>query len=467
MGAAASFLKRKGKNGNEGEKEPTTRGEESKEAPKEEEEEEIIEGVDEVFVRIVQMHHAQTKNRWVEVTKKVNSALHKQGVDVQELKDQINRIGIGVPECWEQEMVDIARKAREKSERKAMAAEEELQREVERQLAGKQMGKKKAKAPQPKKEGLKSPKEKGSSGSFFGIGKRKQPEPEPKKHEEEEGGSDTDSMTSADTDVEVGNKGGKGNGKDKKEEVPPVNLTKYEVFSFMRRLHKMYGPNIVEEEQVKSSMKWACQHLDAIFESCTAEKAKVMSQEARIKGGINKDTLAYGEIDVATFIRLVAKLQMIHGHMSSQGGTFYDLGSGVGRLVLASALMHDFDWCYGIESLSGLQSAAKECLERYVSRVLPTLPSNRKRVRVDLFTADALQIENWVKEATVVVCNMGLSPTQLDKVKEMMASMKVGALAISAGVPAVLPDKWGLLAEEEVQTTWGLAPLFIHEKLAA
>lgn len=40
------------------------------------------------------------------------------------------------------------------------------------------------------------------------------------------------------------------------------------------------------------------------------------------------------------------KLKRIHGHMMSAGGSFWDLGAGVGKLVIAAAMMHNFEVNY-------------------------------------------------------------------------------------------------------------------------
>lgn len=37
------------------------------------------------------------------------------------------------------------------------------------------------------------------------------------------------------------------------------------------------------------------------------------------------------------------KLKRVHGHMSSVGGSFWDLGAGVGKLVIAASMMHNFE----------------------------------------------------------------------------------------------------------------------------
>lgn len=44
---------------------------------------------------------------------------------------------------------------------------------------------------------------------------------------------------------------------------------------------------------------------------------------------------------------------------------------------------------------------------------------------------------------------------------------QVGTICLSVSLAAVDESKWGLLAVEPVQTSWGVARLFIHEKIAA
>lgn len=45
--------------------------------------------------------------------------------------------------------------------------------------------------------------------------------------------------------------------------------------------------------------------------------------------------------------------------------------------------------------------------------------------------------------------------------------LQVGAICLSASIAAVDDDKWGLLAVENVTTSWGSTKLHVHEKLAA
>lgn len=66
------------------------------------------------------------------------------------------------------------------------------------------------------------------------------------------------------------------------------------------------------------------------------------------------DSMTYGEFDVELFNRALERVR------PTRGETFVDVGSGVGRLVLAAALLHPRTWanCHGVEISSPLHDAA-------------------------------------------------------------------------------------------------------------
>lgn len=42
-------------------------------------------------------------------------------------------------------------------------------------------------------------------------------------------------------------------------------------------------------------------------------------------------------------LKVFVKLKRIHGHLMEPGGSFWDLGAGAGKLVIAAAMMHNFE----------------------------------------------------------------------------------------------------------------------------
>ena len=102
--------------------------------------------------------------------------------------------------------------------------------------------------------------------------------------------------------------------------------------------------------------------LDILYPKASYLDRKVSARNAALStGGRSEDGiplaghgLVYGEFDLSFFSRLLDAAGPL------EGDTFVDLGSGVGRLVLAAALLHPDSWisCHGIELLPELHNAA-------------------------------------------------------------------------------------------------------------
>lgn len=58
------------------------------------------------------------------------------------------------------------------------------------------------------------------------------------------------------------------------------------------------------------------------------------------------------------------------GQLQGRGGIFYDLGCGIGRPLVAAAVLYPFDVCYGIEVLEGLYHASNLVVDAYNTKVL-------------------------------------------------------------------------------------------------
>ena len=65
-------------------------------------------------------------------------------------------------------------------------------------------------------------------------------------------------------------------------------------------------------------------------------------------------SLIYGEVEFTSFSTILLTLL----HLTPPGGTFYDIGSGSGRAVMAARIIGDFDTCVGIEIMEGLATLA-------------------------------------------------------------------------------------------------------------
>jgi hypothetical protein len=64
-----------------------------------------------------------------------------------------------------------------------------------------------------------------------------------------------------------------------------------------------------------------------------------------------------------------------YGSLPSNGAVFYDLGSGIGKTLIAASVLFNFSICRGIECLEALHRGAEWVLESYNAQVLysPTI----------------------------------------------------------------------------------------------
>jgi len=77
-----------------------------------------------------------------------------------------------------------------------------------------------------------------------------------------------------------------------------------------------------------------------------------ISFQARQKLSENSSDLTYGEIPFVSWRQIILRAN------PKNGGVFFDLGSGSGRVVLASCLLFNFRKSVGVELLSELHEAA-------------------------------------------------------------------------------------------------------------
>jgi hypothetical protein len=91
----------------------------------------------------------------------------------------------------------------------------------------------------------------------------------------------------------------------------------------------------------------------------SAARCQALSLSERTRRRVTEYTnFLYSECDFDIFVRVLLRLQHIHGAPTT-GGVFVDLGSGCGKMVLAAALAQAFDRCVGVEVLPALHNAAQ------------------------------------------------------------------------------------------------------------
>ena len=164
----------------------------------------------------------------------------------------------------------------------------------------------------------------------------------------------------------------------------------------------------------------------------------------------NDSSLVYGEIDFVSFAEIFATIKSRYNF--PQDGMFYDLGSGVGKAVIAAALLHPFQECIGIEKLGSLHDAAVRLKDQYSALSLPT--------KVSFYNTDIFEYD-W-SDASFLFANS----TCFDF--EMMARIgnipvKPGTLGVSFTKP-FYREEWKILESIKKPMSWGPATVYIQEK---
>lgn len=149
---------------------------------------------------------------------------------------------------------------------------------------------------------------------------------------------------------------------------------------------------------------------DDLMNAYPVNLGKATSKKERDEKKVIKDTnLVYGEIPFTTVAEAFEKIIRFYGRpnkfhsgpdgiLQSRGGNFYDLGSGsyfalvhhsyllsffvfmllfrfsclfilgTGKIVFSAAILHNFDFCCGIELLEGLYSVSLDALNTFNNR---------------------------------------------------------------------------------------------------
>lgn len=244
----------------------------NQEAVPDDEGSEAIEGVDEVICRLAQMHPTQTPKRWELITRKLNRVMKKKMIPAQPMKALFAREGLCIPQCW------VAEQAQAKKDRALARAN-------------------KAEA------------EKGGFGmSLFGKKKAAAADQKHVPKEAEVGADDSDDAGETDTELDSDDDNsatGAPRAEDGEESGYRFEaLSKYEVFSCMRRVHDRAGAGMIEAEDAIEDIESAEKMVSMLYELLPAQTVKEMSQHNRIKAGLRQDSLVYGEINLTHFLKV-------------------------------------------------------------------------------------------------------------------------------------------------------------------
>jgi hypothetical protein len=161
-------------------------------------------------------------------------------------------------------------------------------------------------------------------------------------------------------------------------------------------------------------------------------------------------SLTYGEISSIHPLKKMFECISVHGGFSKSGGKFYDLGSGIGRPVVAAAVLHNFDRCVGIEILSGLHKIAEKVKMEYGS-ICPNSPTVLDFICGSILDANVV---DWTDGDVVYANSTCFDDSMMSELSTLGSRLRVGAYFITLSTPLKESDGFVVINEERFEMSW-------------
>lgn len=178
-----------------------------------------------------------------------------------------------------------------------------------------------------------------------------------------------------------------------------------------------------------------------------------ISKKAREALPNNPADLVYGEIDLTSFLNLLAK---VHPQPHQ---VFYDMGSGCGKALMAAKLRYPTLQVKGIETLAPLHHMAQQKWQAYCQQH----PLSAQGSLITFICDNWLQ-QN-IQDADIILVNAtALSTAAWQQAVEQLIPLKQGLKIITTS--KTLPSPLFNLKYQGMELmSWGLTSTYIYEKI--
>jgi hypothetical protein len=173
-----------------------------------------------------------------------------------------------------------------------------------------------------------------------------------------------------------------------------------------------------------------------------------VSSAARSKFGEGTEKLLYGELPFATWQKIVEYVK------PNPDGVLFDLGSGTGRVVMASHLLFNFRKAIGVELLDGLHEKALEVKENFDKNIKPKITKEIAErelqfVKADFFTTD-------LREADFIFMNHPFKDGEVFmKLEEKFLNELKPGTKITTIIRALRNPRFKSLGSQTYKFSWG------------
>lgn len=216
---------------------------------------------------------------------------------------------------------------------------------------------------------------------------------------------------------------------------------------------------------------------DQIMHEFPVTLGKAISKRERIETNqLDNINLTYSELPFYSIFDILMKIKNKYGKstysnnnfeiMQQSGGLFYDLGAGIGNILVAASIIHDFDLCRGFEVLQGLLAVSNHVFEMYCThgRAHSHLLHRKLFPICDIISSSFLEDLSWCNGDVVFVNSTCFDEITFEGIMNNSAKMKVGAflITLSRRIPSSL---FQVIECYSVLSNWGEVSVFIMQKV--
>lgn len=184
--------------------------------------------------------------------------------------------------------------------------------------------------------------------------------------------------------------------------------------------------------------------------SVSHEARKELNQDAGVSD------ILYGELPFITWNGILKKVQ------PKENGVFLDIGSGTGRIVIASRLLYNFKKVIGVELLKGLHNQACEIKEHFDATISHQIEDYTKNCNIEFLNKNVFDID--LSEADFVFMNHPFKDRELFKmIEEKLAKELKPQSKIVTIIRSLEDKKFKSLGSAQYDFSWGKSTAFFHE----
>lgn len=138
----------------------------------------------------------------------------------------------------------------------------------------------------------------------------------------------------------------------------------------------------------------------------------------------------------------------------------------MGKCIFATALLHDFKWCVGIEIIENLVTVCKDVYETSWRELIldggEMIDIDKKKIDFQFLHGDAAYIE-WQDGDVVFMNSTCFSLDTRQALAKTANKMRAGSLIMTVSLP-LLSEQFELLDLLKMNVTWGHSTVFIYRK---